>query len=248
MLQKLEGIVIRTNEYGETNQIVTIYTREMGKVGAMARGAKKPKSRLSSISQLFTNGLFLVQVTSGLGTLQQGEIIQSMRAIREDLVITAHAACVVELTDRLTEDRAANPFLYELLLQTLQYMNDGVDPEVLLYIYEIKMLQVAGIAPYLSGCAVCGRTEGNFSFSIKEGGFICHVCLSQDSFAIPISAAAVKLLRLFYYLDLKRLGNVSVKKETKLQLSQVLTAYYDEYSGIMLKSKRFLNQLNKLTP
>ena len=85
MFQKVEGIVIRTTDYGETNKIVTIYSREFGKVSAMARGAKKPKSRLAAISQLMTHGHFLIQMGSGLGTLQQGEIISSMKEIREDI-------------------------------------------------------------------------------------------------------------------------------------------------------------------
>ncbi|MGE0992705.1 DNA repair protein RecO, partial [Bacillus sp. GMa5/2] len=77
MFQKVEGIVIRTTDYGETNKIVTIFSRELGKISAMARGAKKPKSRLASVSQLMTHGHFLIQMGSGLGTLQQGEIIST---------------------------------------------------------------------------------------------------------------------------------------------------------------------------
>ncbi|MGV3465922.1 MAG: DNA repair protein RecO, partial [Heyndrickxia sp.] len=83
MLQKCEGIVIRTHDYGESNKIINVYTREFGKLGIMARGAKKPNSRLSAVSQLFTYGYFLVQTGNGLGTLQQGEMISSMRSIRE---------------------------------------------------------------------------------------------------------------------------------------------------------------------
>ncbi|TKI95195.1 DNA repair protein RecO, partial [Bacillus wiedmannii] len=105
MFQKVEGIVIRTTDYGETNKIVTIFSRELGKVSAMARGAKKPKSRLASVSQLMTHGNFLIQMGSGLGTLQQGEIISTMKEIREDIFLTAYASFIVELTDKATEDK-----------------------------------------------------------------------------------------------------------------------------------------------
>ena len=73
LLQKCEGIVISTTDYGETNKIVTIFTREWGKIGVMASGAKKPKSRLSAITQLFTYGYFLILSAIGLGSVQQGE-------------------------------------------------------------------------------------------------------------------------------------------------------------------------------
>ncbi|MFY0757532.1 DNA repair protein RecO [Metabacillus dongyingensis] len=246
MLQKCEGIVIRTNDYGETNKIVTIYTRELGKVGVMARGAKKPNSRLTSSTQLFTYGYFLFQKSSGLGGLQQGETISSMRGIREDIFLTAYASYAAELLDKSTEQNEPNPFLFELFSQTLQLLNEGVDPDVLLYIFEMKILNVLGLYPQLDSCVNCSSKDGTFHFSIRENGFICHRCFEVDPYRLPISQATAKLLRLFYYFDLERLGKVTVKPETKTELKLVIDSYYSEYSGIFLKSKKFLDQMESL--
>lgn len=246
MLQKCEGIVIRRTDYGESNKIITIYTRERGKIGAMARGASKPNSRLSAVTQLFYYGYFLVQTSSGLGTLQQGETVNSMRAIREDIFATAYASYIVELLDKSVEDKKPNPYLFELLYQTLNYIHEGYDAEVLKFIFEMKMLQVNGLSPTLDQCAICGHTEGEFAFSLREGGFICHRCYGKDPYHIKISPAAVKLLRLFYHFDLSRLGNISIKPETKKELQRVIDAYYEEYSGLHLKSKKFLNQMDQM--
>lgn len=246
MLQKCEGIVIRTNDYGESNKIVTIFTREWGKVGVMARGAKKPSSRLASITQPFTYGHFMIQKSSGLGSLQQGETISSMRGIREDIFLTAYASYIVELTDKSTEDRKPNTFLFEMLYQTLNFINEGVDLDVLIFIFELKMLPLLGLYPTLDKCASCGNPEGQFAFSIREGGFLCHRCFEKDPYRFQISQASIRLLRLFYYFDLKRLGNIDIKEETKKELKQVISAYYEEYSGLSLKSKRFLSQVEKL--
>jgi DNA repair protein RecO (recombination protein O) len=246
MLQRVEGIVIRTTDYGEANKILTLYTRELGKIGMMARGAKRPKSRLSSISQLFTHGQFVFQKTSGLGVLNQGEMIKSFRDLRSDIFLTAYGAYIVELLDKLTDQNDINPYLYELLFQTLNYMDEGYDYEILTRIFEIKMLKVAGIGLQVDGCCHCGTTEGEFSFSVKEGGFLCHRCLHVDERTIKINSGTVKLIRLFYYFDLNRLGSISVKQETKEQLKQVVEAYYNEHSGLYLKSKRFLSQLDKM--
>jgi DNA repair protein RecO (recombination protein O) len=245
MLQKCEGIVIRSTDYGETNKIVTLYTREWGKIGVMARGAKKPNSRLSSITQLFTHGYFLVQRGSGLGTVQQGETITSLRSIGEDIFLTAYASYIVELTDKCTEEKKPNPFHFELLFQTLNYLNEGYDPDVMMNIYEMKMLNVMGLYPVLNQCSVCGSTDGHFSFSIREGGFICHRCLNKDPYHFKLSPAAVKLLRVFYFFDLSRLGNISIKDETKAELKKIITAYYEEYSGLHLKTKKFLNSMDQ---
>jgi DNA repair protein RecO (recombination protein O) len=245
MLQKCEGIVIRSTDYGESNKVVTLYTRELGKVGVMAKGAKKPNSRLSAITQLFTHGYFLVQKGSGLGSLQQGEMISSLRSIREDIFLTAYSSYIIELTDKSTEDRKVNPYLFELLHQTLNYINEGYDPDVLMNIFELKILNVLGLHPILNQCAVCGSTDGNFSFSIREGGFLCHRCLDKDPYHLKITSGTVKLLRLFYYFDLNRLGTISIKDETKEELRKIIWTYYDEYSGLYLKTKKFLNSIKQ---
>jgi DNA repair protein RecO (recombination protein O) len=244
VLEKCEGIVIRTTDYAETNKIVTLFTREWGKVGVMARGAKKTNSRLTAVTQPFTYGYFLVQRGRGLGGLQQGELISSMRSIREDIFLTAYASYVVDLTDKSTEEKKPNPFLFELLLQTLQYMNEGYDLDILVNIYEMKMLNVIGLYPVLDQCASCGRTEGNFAFSIREGGILCQHCLQKDPYHYKVSPATIRLLRIFYLLDLSRLGNISVKAETKAELKKIINAYYEEYSGLHLKTKKFLDQLD----
>jgi DNA repair protein RecO (recombination protein O) len=244
MLEKCEGIVIRNTDYAETNKIVTLYTREWGKVGVMARGAKKANSRLTAVTQPFTYGYFLVQRGRGLGGLQQGELISSMRSIREDIFLTAYASYVIDLTDKSTDEKKPNPFLFELLLQTLQYINEGYDLDILVNIYEMKILNVLGMYPILDQCSNCGNSEGSFSFSIREGGLLCHRCLEKDRYHYKISQATVRLLRLFYMLDLSRLGNISVKPETKAELKTVINAYYEEYTGLHLKTKKFLNQLD----
>ncbi len=245
VLEKCEGIIIRTTNYGETNKIVTLYTREWGKIGVMARGAKKPSSRLAAVTQPFTYGYFLVQRSSGLGSLQQGEMISSMRSIREDIFLTAYASYIVDLTDKGTDDRKPNPYLFELVYQSLNLVNEGFDAEIIVNIFEMKMLNTLGLYPVLNQCAVCSSTDGHFSFSIREGGLICHRCLEKDPYHYKISPATVKLLRLFYFFDLSRLGNISVKPETKAELKKVINAYYEEYSGLNLKTKKFLNQMAK---
>lgn len=246
MFTKVEGIVIRTNDYGETNKVVTLFTKEFGKMGVMARGAKKPKSRLAALSQPFVHGLFLVQQSSGLGTMQQGELLHSHRYIQNDLLKAAYASYIVELTDKLTEEREPNPSLFQLLSLTLQYINDGVDAEILTRIYEIKMLTIAGIAPELSCCTNCGEVESQFVFSFREGGFLCRRCAYLDENAVKMSVAVSKLLKAFYYIDLKRLGNISIKQETRKELKRIITTYYDQYSGVYLKSRKFLEQIHKM--
>ncbi|UCZ54507.1 DNA repair protein RecO [Bacillus shivajii] len=246
MLHKVEGIIIRTNDYGETNKILTVFTRENGKVALMARGAKRPKSRFASSAQLFMYGMFVYQRSSGIGTLNQADITDSFKDVRIDLKLTSHAAYIAEMADKLTEDHQRNPYLFELIYQLFVYLNDGVDEDILTRIFETKMLEVAGVTPNLFHCALCGRQEDHFVFSVRQGGILCSSCKHEDSYHMKVTPSVIKLLRLFQQFDIKRLGNVSVKKETKRQLKEVLHLYFDEYVGVRLKSKRFLDQIDSL--
>ncbi|GER66931.1 DNA repair protein RecO [Weizmannia acidilactici] len=246
MFEKCEGIVIKNTDYGESNKILHIYTREFGKLSVMARGAKKPNSRLAAVSQIFTYGNFLFQPSRGLGTLQQGEIVSSMRYIREDIFKTAYAVYVIELLDKAVEDKKKNPFLFELLLRTLEYIDEGYDTEIITNIFEMKMLNVLGLYPSMDKCAVCGSRAGAFAFSIRENGLLCDRCFGRDPYRLPLSQPSIRLLRIFYFLDINRLGTISVKESTKKELRQAISMYYDEYSGLHLKSKRFLSQMEEL--
>lgn len=247
MLEKVEGIVIRTNDYGETHKIVTLFTRERGKIAVMARGAKKPKSRMAAISQPFVYASYLVQMGSSMGTLHQGEVLQSLRTIREDLIKTAYASYIAELTDKLIEQNEPDPFMYQQLLQTFIWMHEDKDLDILLLMYELKMFKKGGFAPQLNHCVNCGRTEDTFSFSIREGGLLCSRCRHLDQDAVMLQQNLVKLLRICLEVDVTRVANISVKQENKDRLKQLTDLYYEQYGGYFLKSKRFLKQMDWLT-
>lgn len=243
MLNKWEGIVLRTMPYGESNKIVTIFTREAGKVTTMASGAKKPRSQLSAVTQLFTHGSFLVRKGRGMGTLSQGEPISSMRFIREDLEATAYASYIVEIIDRLTEENERYHGVYDLLHEALQAINEEFDPEAISLFVEWKMLPIGGIHPIVHECANCHATEGEFAFSFKEIGFLCHRCFSLDRHLVRITPTQLKLIRTFYTVPIHQIGDLTLKKETKNFMKKIVRTIYDEQLGVWFKSRAFLDQL-----
>ncbi len=246
MFEKVEGFILKTQDYGETHKIVTMITPTMGKIGAIARGAKKTKSRMAAITQPFIHGTFLIQKGSSLSTLQQGDIISSYRKIREDIYLTAYASYIAELTDKLVDAKRYNPTLFLRLVHTLGAMEEGKDPEILLMIYEWKLYKIAGFAPVMDQCATCGKKDQLVAFSVREGGMQCINCATNHPYAIPINETIYKLLRMFTWLEMDRIGNISIKQENKLLLKQLMEQYYEEHGGYFLKSKRFLDQMNRM--
>lgn len=245
MIEKTEGIVIRTLNYGETNKIITVLTPDFGKVGLMVRGAKKAKSKLSSASQLFYYGHFLFQKGKGLGVLHQADSINPFRQIKSDIIQMAYAAYAVELTDKLTEANVASTALYNTLIQILKRMEDGVSPAILTLIYEVKLLPLAGLAANVDQCIHCGEQTGPFFFTLTGGGYLCLRCHEIDPYSIPMTIEASKLLTLFKHVPLERLGALSIKKENLSQLKRILQEYYQQNAGLQLKSRRFLDQMER---
>ncbi|MYL46609.1 DNA repair protein RecO [Virgibacillus halodenitrificans] len=246
MLEKVDGVILKTQDYGETHKIITIYSRKLGKISTLARGAKKTKSRMAAVTQPFIYGNFFVYLNKGLSTIQQGEIEYSFRAIREDIFKTAYTAYITELTDKIVDPQITDPFLFEELYQTMSWIEEHEDVEIPIMMYELKMFVKGGFGPMVNGCANCNNKEFPYAFSIAEGGLLCKRCRYLDEKAIPLPDSVSKLLHLFTAVELKRIGTISVKSENRQLIRKILDAYYEQYGGYFLKSKRFLRQLDLL--
>ncbi|PWK08412.1 DNA repair protein RecO [Tumebacillus permanentifrigoris] len=246
-MKKVDALVLRTIDYGESHKILTLLTPTYGKIAVMARGAKKPSSQLGSISQPFTYGTYLLMISErGMGTVAQADLIDSFRKIREDLFKTAYASYMMELIDRFTEEREPSAGIFLLALTLLSYLADDKDPEVLMRLTEVKMLDFAGIRPDLFHCANCGQpVETTIRFSIIKGGPLCSDCQASDERAIWIKPATLRLLQTFQAMDVRRLGEINVGEDVRRQMNKVLRQYYDEYSGVQLRTRAFLDQLHK---
>lgn len=246
MLYRVEGIVIRSMDYGESNKIVTLLTKTNGKAGVMVRGAKKVKSRHSSLAQPFTYGEYQYFRSQGLGTLNHGEIIESHHDLRMQLDLSAYASYAAELTDRIVQEDEPTGFHFEQLKACLSALNDKKDPQIVIHLYEMRILTLAGYAPVLEECVSCGNRVGPFRLSAQAGGILCERCVNRDPSAPILSEGAYKLLRLFKELDMRRLGSIAVKPETKEELKRAMRLLMDIQLGLQLKSRNFLDQLDKL--
>ncbi|WP_164931611.1 DNA repair protein RecO [Longirhabdus pacifica] len=245
MIHNVEGIVIRTTDYGEGNKIITILSEQGEKVSLMARGARKSRSRLSSVTQLFTEATFTFYRSSGMGTLKHGEAIQHHHALRADLYASAYSSYIVELLDRLMNDEEASAYLYQQLQLALQAIEQDKDPVVITQIVELKMLKFAGYDPVLHHCARCGEQKPLISFSPSAGGGLCSSCSSQDTYTIKVTERTLKMIYWLQHIDLGQINNINVSQQMKDEVSLCIRHFYDMYIPIKWKARNFIDQLNK---
>ena len=243
MIKKVEGIVISEIDYKESSKIINILTPEYGIIGIIARGTKQVKSKLSGVASKLTYGYFHVNYKEkGLSTLIEVDIIDKFKNIRKSIELMSYSLYLLELAEKVYKhDNDEN--IYNMLIASLKKIDEGYDSKVITIIYELKMLDFLGIRPVIDECVNCGNKLDIVTISSYRGGYLCKNCTNGE----PINnVKAIKLLRMFYYVDISKITKLEVSDNVKEELSKFIYDYYDRYSGIYLKSREFLKNLEKL--
>ena len=136
-----------------------------------------------------------------------------------------------------------NKEIYNLLIASLNKIDEGFDYKVISNIFELKMLDFLGIRPVVDECVNCGSKVDIVTVSSYRGGYLCKNCAQGEKI---VNIKTIKLLRMFYYLYISKIEKLDVSQNIKKELSQFIYDYYDRYSGIYLKSRDFLQNLERI--
>lgn len=245
--QRVEAIVLKHSDFGEADRLLTLYTREQGKLHAIAKGARKPRSRKAGHIEPFTRVNLLLAKGRSLHIVTQAEASDSNAAHSEDLVALGYASYVVELIDRFTYDGEENRSLYRLLRDTLQRLISEKHPEQVVRYYEIRLLDLLGFRPELHHCLSCKKkiqAEDQF-FSIQQGGILCPECGRRESAIDPISMQALKYLRHFQRSPYQEAARAQLSKSVQVELETLMDHYLTYLLERSLNSPRFLRRARK---
>lgn len=243
MIETLEGIILSTQDYGETSKILNIITLKYGIIGVIAKGCKNIKSNLRSCTDKLTYGYFNIYYKKDkLSTLSSVDIIDNLKNIKKDINKISYATYLLELAGQVIKQSYKNGVL-ELLIEALKKINEDYDPLVIMNILELKYLDFLGVMPVIDCCAKCGKTTSISTLSSYAGGYLCNSCRTNEKI---VSDKTIKILRMFYYVDISKISKIEIGKEVKSEINQFLDEYYDRYTGLYLKSKKFISNLNKL--
>jgi DNA repair protein RecO (recombination protein O) len=227
---RVEAVVLRHSDYGEADRLLTLYTRQLGKTRAIAKGARKIASRKAGHIEPFTHVRLQLAKGRDMLILTQADTVDAYQPLREDLVLTSQAAYILELLDRFTyEDELENSVIFRLLTDTLARLASKADPWLVTRYYEMRLLDQLGFRPQLVECANCRReiqAEDQF-FSFSAGGVICPRCGQGLRNLKNISIEALKYLRHFQrssYADASRARPAEdVQKETETLMQGYFT-------------------------
>ena len=243
MIKKIEGIVVSEIDYKESSKIINILTPDYGIVGFIARGTKQVKNKLSGVTSKLTYGFFHVNYKEkGLSALIEVDVIDNFKNIRRDIGMMSYALYLLELADRVYK-HDNDIQIYNLLIASLKKIDEGFNYKVITNIFELKMLDFLGIRPVIDECVNCGSKDDIVTISSYRGGYLCKNCCQNE---VITSIKAVQLLRMFYYVDISKITKLDVSNEVSQELSKFIYDYYDRYSGIYLKSREFLENLEKI--
>lgn len=205
-----DAVVLHRRHFGETDNILTLYSPGIGRFSAIAKGARKAVSRLSGATEVLTCTRFGLASGKSLEIVTQVEVQESYSALRKDLVRLAHGLYLADLVEHSVEDHAPNPVLYDMLLSTLRQTETLPVPELAARWFEIQLLGDLGYAPNLSECAVCHAPlpgaftrDDLFALSASLGGALCpfHAHPDANGDHSPLGLGALRLL-----LTLEALG------------------------------------------
>ncbi|MCW2966290.1 MAG: recO [Solirubrobacteraceae bacterium] len=176
---KTEGVVLRSMRYGEADRILHVYTQDRGRMGAIAKGVRRARSRFGGRLEPFSHvALVLHEGRSDLLTVTGADTIRSHAGLRSAAGSLDAAARACDAVSRLFETTESHPAVFHLLLNELALLD--ADPHNATHAnqlaFRMKLLLAAGLAPQLTACATCGEREHLSAFSGAAGGVVCSAC------------------------------------------------------------------------
>ena len=170
------------------------------------------------------------------------DVIDRFKNIKKDISMMSYSLYLLELSDRVYK-HSENNTIYDELIASLKKINEGYDYQVITNIFELKMLDYLGIRPVVDECVNCGSKHDIVTISSYKGGYLCKNCARGE---VIVNIKTIKLLRMFYYVDINKISKLEVSDSIKKELSRFIYDYYDRYSGIYLKSREFLQSLERI--
>ncbi len=242
-----EAIIIKKTKLGEADRILTLYTPHLGKIQAVAKGIRRPRSKLAGHLELLTHSQVSLARGRNLDTITGSQTISSFLPLKSDLWLTSCALYATELINQFAADHIENRPLFQLLLDTLHDLCQPNNNELVLRYFELHLLNKVGYRPQLQQCVSCHSVlkPVTNSFCPSAGGILCPGCSQNQPSTHSISLNALKVLRLLQSSDYTTVNRLKINAELSHELKTIIGNYIKYLLEREVKSAAWLDTLRE---
>jgi DNA repair protein RecO (recombination protein O) len=245
MERETMGIVIRTVDYNDNDKMVTLLTKDFGRMSARIRGCKKPACKLFSAASLFCCGDYLFFEKDGRYGVKGCAIRRTFFGLQGDYDAYTTACFIADAVDKVAQEDDVPSGLFTLTVNALFALDTGAAPVGIVLCYFLqRLLHIEGVYPSFAVCAACDAEPPLVKFSAEHGGALCQACARGIKGAF-IDESFLNALRLLACTTAKDLGSLSITEDVQKRLSTALIAYLEYVLQHPLKTARFLNSGTK---
>lgn len=238
MQLKTKGIVLSETPYSETSKILNILTIDYGLIGVISKGCRNIKNKLRGISNKMNYCEYTINYKeNGLSTLIEGSNINSFKNIYVDMKKAMYAFYLMDLVSQVLKENN-NKNIFNILVNALIKIDDGLSPELISNIVEINLLSYLGVSIELNNCVNCGNSDGLLTIDLASGGVICKNCY-HDGYVM--NDRALHLMQLLKNINIEKLEKLEITDEDIFkEIDKFIYEYYSIYTGIYIKKKENL--------
>jgi DNA repair protein RecO (recombination protein O) len=240
-----EAVIIKKTKLGEADRVIALYTPEYGKIEAVAKGVRRPKSKMAGHLELLTYSQIRLARGHNLDTIIGSQTIDSFMPLKNDLWLTSYGLYAAELVNQFTAEQIANQPLFRLFLETLRKLSQADNTDLTLRYFELHLLDLVGYRPQLQECVSCHTKLQPVvnTFCSSAGGILCPNCQFEHPVSFSISVDALKVLRLFQRSDFEVVSRLKVNPELSQEMKAVLASYVRYLLEREVKSATWLDTL-----
>ncbi len=245
---KTQAFVLHFLDYGESDRIVTFFTREFGKIKGIAKGARRSRKRFPNAIEPFSHSMLLFsrRDESGLALVEGCDVINHFPLIRADLGKTMTASYMIDLADQFTLEGKRSAAIFHLLEGFMGLLERGNGLDETTRFFELRLLKLSGYEPVLERCINCNTPLDNISttlFDVARGGIRCSSCGTGHRDCIPVSHGTVKTLLMGKNMDAERIQRLILSDSALRESSQIFRSFVRYILGRDPRSLRVLDEI-----
>ena len=238
----VEAVVLKTDDFGDANRVVTLFTREFGKLEANAYGCRRSRSPLSGALQMFNHISATLTRGTKVDTIREADILHFYDALTADLERLAYASLLFEIVNRMTLPRQRELETFDLLIKSLPALNRR-NPKVAALIGACQFMETSGVQLNFSRCVRCGKDiEGDAAISLLDGGAICTKCVDAAQESRPYPEGLRRTFETMLSFDWRDSTKLTFNTRQLNAAEDFFIGYVQSVLGNSLKSVQFIRE------